>query len=146
MKFTKERLIAQLRNKHKEEKVALMYFVNNYYKEDISVTLNTFSASEIEYSIVSYNRPVVIAHEFLHLFGASDLYRQLYNKKKKNRKLAIKSFPNDIMLVTDYKNLAEVEVGALTQYLIGWKDTWDPKHEKLFYEGKFKNRMRKLRY
>lgn len=140
-KFTKERLIAELRDKYKVESVALVYFVNNYYIDDISVTVNSALSNDIEYTIVSYKRPSVITHEFLHLFGASDLYRQMLNKKKKIRRLSMKYFPNDIMQAVYHRDLDELEIGDLTKYLIGWTDTYDPKWESLFYEV-FKLRFR----
>jgi hypothetical protein len=130
-KGSKERLIAYIRNKEKTESVALMFFVNNYYKNDLSVCIK--SPDDVEYCIVSYKYPVVIAHEFLHLFGASDLYRQLYQKQK-NKRLALKYFPNDIMLKTEDKSLGSVEIGELEKYLIGWQDTIDPKYNKLLIE------------
>ncbi|NJK95151.1 MAG: hypothetical protein HC905_09780 [Bacteroidales bacterium] len=70
----RERLIARLRDIHKTDHIALMYFINNYFSEEISVSLDNKSNSNIEFSIVSFKKPAVIVHEFLHLFGAWDLY------------------------------------------------------------------------
>ena len=39
----RERLIARLRDKHKTDNVALLYFINNYYKDEISVALHIAS-------------------------------------------------------------------------------------------------------
>jgi hypothetical protein len=134
---SKERLVAKLRDERKVESVALMYFVNNYYKEDISVTINMYSFSEMEFSIVSFKNPSIITHEFLHNFGASDLYRQLYSKQK-NKKLALKYFPNDIMLTTMDRNIENTEICELEKYLIGWQDTLNPKYNRLLFDGKIR--------
>ena len=130
-KGSKERLIAYVRNKEKTESVGLMYFVNNYYKNDLSVCIRY--PDDVEYCIVSYKYPVVIAHEFLHLFGASDLYRQLYQKQR-NKRLALKYFPNDIMLKTEDRSLESESIGELEKYLIGWQDTINPKYNNLLVE------------
>ncbi|MEI6854195.1 MAG: hypothetical protein WCL06_15210, partial [Bacteroidota bacterium] len=93
---------------------------------------------DVEYCIVSYKYPVVIAHEFLHLYGASDLYRQLYQKQR-NKHMALKYFPNDIMLKTEDRTLSDVSIGSLEKYLIGWTDTIEPKYEKLLIEKQRKH-------
>jgi hypothetical protein len=48
-----------------------MFFVNNYFKADISIAMNTLSSDDIEFAIVSYKYPAEIAHNFLHLYGAA---------------------------------------------------------------------------
>lgn len=113
---SKERLVAKLRDDYRIESVVIMYFINNYYKEDIFATLNIYSYNEMEFAIVSFKNPAVIAHEFLHTFGASDLYRQLYFKER-NKKLALKYFPNDIMLNAADRNIENAEIGELENIL-----------------------------
>jgi hypothetical protein len=66
-----------------------------------------------------------IAHEFLHLFGAWDLYKTFQQTKDKEKK-ARKYFQNDIMLRTSY-NINELEIGKLTAWLVGlssYKEEW----------------------
>jgi len=68
-----------------------------------------------------------IAHEVMHLYGAWDLYKtfsQTQDREDKARQL----FPNSIMLRTSY-DADELEVDALTAWLIGWN-----KEPKDWYE------------
>lgn len=130
----RERLIARLRDLHQTDNVALLYFVNNYYKEDVSVAIHTSSHTEIEYGIVSYKYPGVIAHEFLHLFGAWDLYVSPFLKKHKayiQKDVAEKVFPNEVMAFAD-RNLESLEISGFTKYLIGWQSEMDEKYQKHF--------------
>ncbi|NJK96118.1 MAG: hypothetical protein HC905_15480 [Bacteroidales bacterium] len=53
----KERLIAYLRDAYQVESVALLFMVNNYFKTDISVQINTFNTQDIEFAVVSYKYP-----------------------------------------------------------------------------------------
>lgn len=58
-----------------------------------------------------------IAHEFLHIFGAWDLYanfRQSHEQEQKAREL----FPDDIMLRTSYK-IDELVIDRLTAWRVG---------------------------
>lgn len=123
----RERLIARLRDIHKTDNVAVIYFVNDYYSEDISLALHTSNGESPEYAIVSYKRPAVIAHEFLHLFGALDLYISPFDKKKKSlkRKAEImKLFPNEVMAFA-YRQLDSLNISHFTKYLIGWQNELD---------------------
>jgi hypothetical protein len=126
----KERLIARLRDIYKTDNVALMYFVNNYYSDELSVTFNIFSHTSIEYSIVSFKKPAIIAHEFLHLFGAWDLYITLGEKDKeaKERKaFAMKEFPNEIMAFA-YRGIDSLDISPFTKYCIGWEKQLSQKY------------------
>jgi len=58
-----------------------------------------------------------IAHEFLHLFGAWDLYQTFEQSKEKEDK-ARKIYPDDIMLRTSY-NINELKIDKLTAWLVG---------------------------
>ena len=129
----KERLIARLRDIYKTDNVALVYFVNNYYNDEISVTLYATSRNNVEYSIVSYKNPSVIAHEFLHLFGAWDLYITPFEKDKaaKSRKeFAMKEFPNEIMAFA-YRGIDSLDISPFTRYCIGWEKQMDPKYTEM---------------
>ncbi len=130
----KERLIAFLRDEYNVESVALLIFVNNYYKNDISIPVNTMHTKDVEFSIVSYKYPSEIAHNFLHLFGAADLYATIYKRHEKNIALAQQEFPNDIMQEPYGKNINNLEVGSFTKYLIGWSDEIPKNYEPLFYD------------
>ena len=123
----RERLIARLRDMHKTDNVAVIYFINDYYSEDISLALHTSNWSSPEYAIVSYKRPGVIAHEFLHLFGALDLYTSPFDKKKKSLKKKteiMKLFPNEVMAFA-YRQLDSLNISPFTKYLIGWENELD---------------------
>lgn len=125
----RERLIARLRDIYKTDNVAIMYFVNDYYSEDISLALHTGNSSSPEYAIVSFKRPAVIAHEFLHLFGAVDLYISPFDRKKKSLKKKakiMKLFPNEIMAFA-YRGIDSLSISPFTKYLIGWENELDEK-------------------
>jgi hypothetical protein len=140
----RERLIAQLRNKHKTDNIVLMYFINNYYKEEISVTVHNESFTNTEYSIVSFKNPSVIAHEFLHIFGAHDLYLSQFDRglrARKNKKKAMKMFPHEIMAFA-YRNLDSLAISPFTRYLIGWDKELD-NESRIQFLGK---RTQTIRY
>ena len=129
----RERLIARLRDKHKTDNVVLMYFINNYYTEEISVALFTTSAKSTEFSIVSFKYPAVIAHEFLHVFGGLDLYISPFDRKKKaikNRVAIMKAYPNEVMAYA-YRPIEKLDISPITEYLIGWKDSLVESDRKL---------------
>ncbi len=119
---TKERLIAYLRDDAGVESVALMFMVNNYFRNDISLTVNTFDTDDVEFSIVSYKYPSEIAHNFLCLFGAVDLYKSETRKSAAKIRLAEKYFPNDIMQDPYARDLKDLEIGEFTRYMIGWTE------------------------
>ncbi len=127
----KERLIAYLRDNYQVESVALIFMVNNYFKTDISVPINTLNTNDVEFAIVSYKYPTEIAHNLLHLFGAADLYKTLYRKDVKKIKMAQNYFPNDIMQNPYGKKIQNLLIGECTKYLIGWKSKLDKQYQKL---------------
>ena len=66
-----------------------------------------------------------IAHEFLHLFGAWDLYKTFEQPKSREDK-AKELFPNDIMHRVSY-NINELKIDKLTAWLVGlsnFKEDW----------------------
>lgn len=130
----KERLVAYLRDEYKVESVALLYLVNNYYKTDISVYINSFDTEDIEFAIVSYKYPSAIAHSILNLFGAADLYQSPYRKAEKNITFAEQELPNDIMQDPYAKNIFNLKISPFTEYLIGWTDSLDSKYSDLLYD------------
>jgi hypothetical protein len=136
----RERLIARLRDLYKTDNVALMYFINNYYKEETSVTFDINNHENVEFSIVSFKKPAVISHEFLHLFGAWDLYITPYDNKrseKKKKKQAMELFPNEIMAFA-YRNIDSLEISQFTKYAIGWDNQLDKKYSDLLFGKKLK--------
>lgn len=138
--INRERLIARLRDMHGTDNVALMYFLNDYYRTDISVAIHTGSHKEPEYSIVSFKKPAVIAHEFLHLFGALDLYMGPFSRKKPSPKRTaqvLKQFPNEVMAIA-HRHLDSLNISAFTQYLIGWKGEMDEAARKALLGKKIK--------
>jgi len=138
--FDRERLIARLRDIHGTDNVALMYFINNYYTNEISLALHTGSHDNPEYAVVSYKTPAVIAHEFLHIFGALDLYITPFDKKKKavkQKAFAMKEFPNEIMAFA-YRGLDSLDISPFTKYLIGWERELDDRYKQMIIGKKVK--------
>lgn len=134
----RERLIAALRDRYRTDNVALILFVNNYYGSETSVAVHTASTTAIEYATVAFKRPGVIAHELLHLFGALDLYVTPFDDKKRAQKrkhFAMDRFPNEIMAFP-FRSLDSLEIGTLTQYLVGWRREALPEDQELLTGGK----------
>jgi hypothetical protein len=126
-----ERLIAHLRDEYSTENVALMFLLNNYFRSDISIALNTLTNDNIEFAIVSYKYPSEIAHNFLHLYGAADLHQTPFRRSKRKIKMAEKMFEAEIMQDPYAKNINELSISDYTKYLIGWKDEVDSNYEIL---------------
>lgn len=133
----KERLIAYLRDSYQVESVALLFMVNNYFKNDISVQINTFNTDDVEFAVVSYKYPAEIAHNFLHLYGAADMYNTPFRRNEKKITQLNKLFPNEIMQDPYAKNIKALEISDYTKYLIGWKPDFDPSIEPLFTDKAF---------
>lgn len=131
---TKERLIAFLRDEYQVESVAMLMLVNNYFKTDISIGVNTLQNNDVEFAVVSYKYPSEIAHNFLHLYGAADLHETHFRRNKRNLKLATSAFPDDIMSEVYARPLDELEIGPYTQYMIGWSEELDSQYEPLMAE------------
>jgi hypothetical protein len=127
----KERLVAFLRDSKQVESVALLYMVNNYFRNDISISVNTMNTYDVEFAIVSYKYPSIIAQNILHLFGAADLGKTQYRKNEKKILIAGKYFPDDIMQDVYAKNISKLNIGEFTQYLIGWKKRLEPDYHTL---------------
>ena len=131
----KERLAAHLRDDKQVENVAIIYLVNNYYRDDISVTVNHLDNSDVEFAIVSYKYPSVIAQNILNLFGASDLYKSIYRRNEKKIKLCEEYFPNDIMQDVYGKEIYGLKIGPLTKFLIGWDNTLKQNYKPLLTDN-----------
>ncbi|HCQ30646.1 MAG TPA: hypothetical protein DIU39_10190 [Flavobacteriales bacterium] len=136
----REKLLARLRDIYKTDNVALVYFINNFYKREMSVALHTQSSETPEYAVVSFKSPGVIAHEFMHLFGAHDLYMSPFDRKRKARKkkeFAMKEFPNEIMAFP-YRRINTLNISPFTKYLIGWENELDNKYKEMLIGKKIK--------
>lgn len=131
----KERLVAHLRDEYQVESVAILYMVNNYFRNDISLTVNQMNTHDLEFAIVSYKYPSIIAQNILSLFGAADLSESLYRKNDKKIKLAEEYFPLDIMQDVYGKSLNLLEIGDFTKYLIGWNIKLEPKYQILLTDN-----------
>jgi hypothetical protein len=131
----KERLIAHLRDENTVESVALIFLVNNYYRSDISTTINTFVDEDVEFAVVSYKYPAEIAHNILGLFGAAPLYKTTFRRNDKKINLALQLFPNDIMQDPYAKSINKLEIGPVTKYLIGWNDNLESRYSDLLTDG-----------
>ncbi|MCC6702893.1 MAG: hypothetical protein IT221_15280 [Fluviicola sp.] len=135
-----ERLIARMKDLYGTDNIVLMYFINNYYENEISVVLHSGDTMHVEYGVVSAKSSSVIAHEFLHVFGALDMYitpfdRRIIHRMKKRK--AMRQFPQEIMAFT-YRDLQKLEISPLTEYLIGWSPTLDKKLAKRFLWRRFR--------
>ncbi len=130
----KERLIAFLRDEYKVESVAMMLIVNNYFRSDISLSINTLNNDDVEFSVVSYKYPSEIAHSLLHLYGAADLSKSSFRRSQKKIKLANEAFPDDIMSDVYARSLNRLEIGDFTRYMIGWTEVLDDEYKPLLTE------------
>jgi len=126
-----ERLIAHLRDEFAVESVALIFMVNNYYRTDISFAVNTLTNDDVEFAIVSYKYPSEIAHNFLRLYGAADLYPTPMRRSERKIKMANDLFSSEIMQDPYAKNIWSLEISDFTKYLIGWTNELDPVYEPL---------------
>ena len=133
-----ERLIAFLRDENNVESVGLIFFVNNYYRSDISIPVNTFRSDEVEYAIVSYKYASDIAHNLLHLYGAADLHETIYRRDTRKIKMLKSRYPNDIMQDPYGIPIRDMDLGDYTKYLIGWTNEMDPSLESLLSDKIFR--------
>lgn len=138
---SRERLIARLRDLHQTDNVAVMYFTNSYFENELSVTLHTANDNKIEYAVVSQKNSAVIAHEFLHLFGAEDMYRTKFDRflfQIIRKKKLMKKYNNEIMSAP-YRSIDKLYISNITEYLIGWKNSITPSEVRLLYGRRVKS-------
>lgn len=127
-----ERLIARLRDLYETDHIALMFFVNGYYENYPSMTLHTSSnGPKTEYAIITNKNPAIIAHEFLHLFGALDLYPNANNPNFNFKELK-EAYPNEIMQI-QHKPIESLTLSPITKYYIGWQKDLDKNDNRLMY-------------
>jgi hypothetical protein len=130
----KERLIAFLRDEYQVESVALLLMVNNYFRTDISLAINTLHNDDVEFSIVSYKYPSEIAHSFLHLYGAADLEESPFRRSRRKIRFACQAFPDDIMTDVYARPLLDLDIGDFTKYMIGWTEELESEYRPLLTE------------
>ncbi len=136
----RERLIARLRDLNSTDNVVVMYFLNNYHQDELSLAIHTGISDKTEYSIVSFKNPAVIAHEFLHIFGALDLYMSPFDRKKralKNKVNIMEAYPNEIMAFT-HRPIENLNLSPMTKYFLGWTAELDEKSKNLIFGKKIK--------
>lgn len=108
--------------------------VNNYFRSDISLAINTLNTDDVEFSVVSFKYPSEIIHSFLHLYGAVDLYKTPFRRSIRKIKQANLAFPDDIMSDVYARSLDGLEIGDFTRYMIGWTEELDAEYEPLLTE------------
>jgi hypothetical protein len=136
----RERLIAGLRDIHSTDNVVVMYILNNYHQEEMSLAIHTGISDKTEYSIASFKNPAVMAHEFLHIFGAIDLYMSPFDRKKralKNKVKIMEAYPNEIMAFT-YRPIENPEISPMTKFFLGWTAELNDKSKTLIFGKKIK--------
>lgn len=126
-----ESLNLALRDKLKNNNVGIMFFVNGYYEKHASYSFNIENGpyQRVEYSIITDKNPAVIAHEFLHLFGAVDLYPHRAYPNFNFQELA-ENYPDEIMRI-QHKHINKLMISPITEYFIGWRDTLDKPNTRL---------------
>jgi len=130
---TKVQFVGNLRDEYNVESVALIFMINNYYKEDYIYSFNTTSNYDVEYSIISSKRPNLIAQDLLNLFGAPYLYHHPSTVNKRDTKQLKKIFSNDVMANTN-RPLHSLTIGEITKYFIGWSEELNEEYEKMVKE------------
>jgi len=129
---TMETLLLSLQDKYKTDNISLMIFVNGFYQKLPSATIHaSFNDSRPEFSIVSTKNTGTIAHEFLHLYGAIDLYP---NQNYPNFNFADiqEKYPDEIMRIT-HKSIDKLMISPITKYYIGWQPNLDKANTRLLY-------------
>lgn len=127
-----ERLVARLRDLYETDNVALLFFLNGYYENHPSMSLHTYSnGPAVEYSIITNKNPAVIAHEFLHLFGAIDLYPHPAHRTFNYKELEA-AYPNELMRI-QHTSINSLMLSPITKYYIGWQKNLDKENTRMLY-------------
>ncbi len=127
-----ENLILALQDEYKSDNISVMIFVNGFFHSLSSATYNSgYNGLKPEYSIITDKNPATLAHEYLHLYGAVDLYPN-QNFPNFNYKEIEEIFPNEIMRIT-HKNIDKLMLSPITKYYIGWQPNLDKANTRLLY-------------
>ena len=132
----KESFAAMIRNQHQCESVVLLFVHKRDKAGHIAFSLNTLNNSDIEYLVTSFDNPAMISYQILELFGAASL--RYPNNPRKQSKIAEhvkKHFKDDIMANPMFSKIEEANIGEFTQYLVGWKNEYNPIH-KILMKGR----------
>ena len=124
------KLFDDLYRKNDYQEVILLFAVNKdgvsyanqqaggsiyYATVEFATVFTNYLGKDFGFDEITYTAAAV-AHEILHLYGAEDLY------EPDERKQMIKDvYPDDIMLM-DYHNIEEMNVGEYVAYAVGWRD------------------------
>lgn len=128
----KQSFVAMLRNQYKCESVVLLFAHKADKLQHLIISLNTLNNDDVEFLALSLQNPPMISFQILQLFGASALTFTGDPKRETKQREHVKTyFPMDIMAHPMASSLNDKDIGAYTQYLIGWKSTYDPKHKLL---------------
>lgn len=122
---------AVLRDKYDYENIAHMYFMNAYYEDVLGRAWNSAIDHNVEFAIIEGKSVAVIAHEFLHLFGAVDLYPTQEYSFFKFDEIAEK-YPTSIMLES-YKDINKLEVDSINAYFLGWTHQLSEEDNELLF-------------
>ncbi len=93
--------------------------------------MNRLGTDDIDFAIVSYKYPAIIAQNILNLFRLAGLSKKVYRRNEKKIKLTSKLFPDDILQDVYIKNINDLRIGEYTKYHIGWNIKVDPKYHAL---------------
>ena len=134
---------SELAEKYQTENITYAFYLNYHTDHDYALVYGADSAAVDRYhekiaifgmGIIAQGYPSALAHEFLHTYGAEDLYgvSEFDAVSRELVDYVMANYPNDIMLIvwdleTNAIVLNEVvnEIGAITAYNLGWLDEID---------------------
>lgn len=128
----KKSFVAMLRNQYQCESIVLLFAHKADKLQHLVINLNTLNNEDVEFLAMSFRNPSMISFQILQLFGASALtYTSDPKRETKQREHVKTYFPMDVMAHPMSSTLTDKTIGEYTQYLIGWKSFYDPKHQLL---------------
>lgn len=128
----KQSFVAMLRNQYQCESVVLLFAHKADKLQHLIINLNTLNNEDVEFLALSLQNPSMISFQILQLFGASPLTFTGDPKRETKQREHVKTyFPLDVMAHPMASTLQDKNIGEYTQYLIGWKASYDPKHKLL---------------
>lgn len=127
-----QKLVTKLKRNHDADHVVIFFMLNNYFISDVSAVMNNMQSTEVEFAVNSGKDTHLFAAQFLSLFGAQNLNEGAYSKHEvKKLAIAKQDFPDDVMVNLE-SDLNNSKVGEHTAYLIGWRESVNPKYADLF--------------
>lgn len=82
---------------------------------EYSVVFKRYHGKDPDYDKLTH-AAATVAHEILHTYGAPDFY-----SPEERKQLLLELYKEDIMML-DYLNIDEMNVGEYTAYAVGWRD------------------------